>query len=175
MEHDDQNSPRPFTPAFPADNSFDGISFDAAGTYQGDASASPTPTPQPPVLPLPHTADFPVAAPYTAGVPDGFRTAIPDDADADHPDYRAIPAIRSATTRRTTARRAANSACPCVPAASSIFRVERATTYPVGVCRQSAIPCRSERRAHPQKPSTTAPDPAVQRQEGRTVLGESAG
>lgn len=53
MEHDDQNSPRPFTPAFPADNSFDGISFDAAGTYQGDASASPTPTPQPPVLPSP--------------------------------------------------------------------------------------------------------------------------
>ena len=53
MEHDDQNSPRPFTSAFPADNSFDGISFDVAGTYQGDASASPTTMTQPPVLPFP--------------------------------------------------------------------------------------------------------------------------
>lgn len=66
MEHDDQNSPRPFTPAFPSDNSFDGISFDAAGTYQGDSSASPTTMTQPPVLssPTPQTPVVQQSAPY---------------------------------------------------------------------------------------------------------------
>ena len=134
MEHDDQNSPRPFTSAFPADNSFDGISRRCRNLprrclgFTDDHDATTC-------IALPHTADFPVAAPYAAGVPDGFRAAIPDDADADHPDYRAIPTIRSATTPC-----AANSACPCVPAASSIFRGERATAYPAYVARQSAIP-----------------------------------
>ena len=73
MEHDDQNSPRPFTPAFPADNSFDGISFDAAGTYQGDASASPTPTPQPPVLPSP-TPQTPQTSPSQPLTPQASPT-----------------------------------------------------------------------------------------------------
>lgn len=73
MEHDDQNSPRPFTPAVPADNSFDGISFDAAGTYQGDASASPTPTPQPPVLPSP-TPQTPQTSPSQPLTPQASPT-----------------------------------------------------------------------------------------------------
>ncbi|MEE8726673.1 MAG: hypothetical protein SOH72_01200 [Bifidobacterium thermacidophilum] len=73
MEHDDQNSPRPFTLAFPADNSFDGISFDAAGTYQGDASASPTTMTQPPVLPSP-TPQTPQTSPSQPLTPQASPT-----------------------------------------------------------------------------------------------------